>query len=825
MTLPVQNTLDDYYAQPRPQSPEVSGGITKSPVKLKIKPKKVESNESSESHSHTEVQTSDDQKHENNQPQWARLVKREHASKWLLLSAMHTAKPEKTKIQNDTLTPPVHRPTISFEKAKPQIFENRPVVPLPRGDRRQWWDHRRDSVKRHEEHVARVEGTRLMDDSKPIFKRDIWYDTPKRDGSTKHGKPIEVRNRRERRSEKSEKEQKGFRRGQVSGKKQEKSVEDIKQILVDRTGQTVSIGDMISVKEFSDKIGVPLPEIMAEMMKNWMLVSLNTPIDYETCYLIAETFGIHIIKEVSKNISIIDLMNQDVTELMKEDDTSVLQDRPPIISIMGHVDHGKTSILDYIRKTQVVAGEAWGITQSIGAYQVERKGRSITFLDTPWHEAFTIMRARGAKLTDIAVIVIAADEGMKPQTIESINHAKEAQVPIIVAMNKMDKPWANPELIKWQLAEQSLHVEEWGGNTIIVPVSAHTGLWIETLLDMILLSADMLELKANPNRPWVATVIESHLDQKLGPVINILVNTGTIHRGDAVVIAGTAWRVRTLKDFRWKSIDEVWPGMPAQITWLSSIVEGGDILQSMSSLEVAQTRAREFSLAKGRKSIHSFEWASLGMLMSRLKSWALKQLKIVLKSDSVGSLEALKSSLIKLSTLETQVTFIHAAVGDVNQSDVMMAGSSQALLISYNVGVVPSAKSMLASSKIEHIDKKVIYHILEKVESIVTGMIDIHYDATDIGVATVKAIFYTGKNHSMMIIGLGITSGKVENKSKVRVIRSGEKIGSGEVVNLKVWPLDVHEVESWQDCGINFKGDITVLQGDILEFFKMVQRK
>lgn len=493
---------------------------------------------------------------------------------------------------------------------------------------------------------------------------------------------------------------------------------------------------------------------------------------------------------------------------------------------MGHVDHGKTSILDYIRESSVASGEAGGITQKIGAYQVEKNGQKITFLDTPGHEAFTIMRARGAKLTDIAVIVIAADEGMKPQTIESINHAKEAGVPIIVAANKMDKSGANLDLIRGQMSEHGLQPEDWGGDVVLVPVSAHTGLGMDSLLEMILLQAEILELRANPNRGAIATVIEASLDPKLGSVATILVNTGTISKGDHIVVAGASGRVRTLKDYRGKNIDKAGPSVPAQITGLSEVVVGGDILQVVSSAEIATTRAKEFSLAKNAKSIHAFEGASLNMLMSRLKSGALKQLKIVLKTDSGGSLEALKAALSKLSTAETQVTFIHAAVGDVNQSDVMMAGTSQALLIAYNVGVIPQAKSALAQSKIEFIDKKVIYHILEKVEAIITGMVDLKMEEQELGSATVKAIFHHGgKTDGIMTVGLGVDFGRVEPRSKVRVIRSERKVGSGEIVNLKKGPLDVIEALEGEECGIKFKGDVALEVGDTLEFYKMVQRK
>ncbi len=807
---------DDYYAQVN--SATHSWNDDKKPLKLKLKAvvkKSIE--EASEVIPDVPVVQE--------RPK-ARLVEREHASSGLMKSVMKSWGEERWERKDDRREAKTF-PKISFAKAdhKVKILENRPVMQIP------------DEVPKRRPIVtpgAPVSGgpARLRDDSKPMFQRNIGFMTPSKDGTAKKwGKGKTAKEYAEDAKRRGVKiigwasDDGTFRRGQKVGKRKEKALEDMKQVLVDRTGQEVSVPDMISVKEFSDKIGVSAAKVIGELMKNWVLVNLNAPIDYDTCYLIGEAFGIKINKEISEEVSVTDLMDGNIADLIKEDDVSNLIGRSPIISIMGHVDHGKTSILDYIRKTSVVSGEAGGITQKIGAYQVTRADKRITFLDTPGHEAFSVMRARGAKLTDIAIIVIAADEGMKPQTIESINHAKAAEIPMVIAVNKMDKPGANLDLIRWQLAEQSLQVEEWGGSTVMVPVSAHTGLGIEDLLDMILLQAEMLELKANPDRPGVATVIEAHLDQKLGSVATILVNTGTIRKGDTIVCAGASGKVRTLKDYKGRNIEAALPGVPVQITGLSDVVQWGDILQVVSTSELATTRAKEYTLAKNKKSIHAFEWASLGMLMSRLKSGALKQLKIVLKTDSGGSLEALKSSLVKLSTPETQVVFIHAAVGEVNQSDVMMAGTSQALLIAYNVWLLPAAKSALSQSKIEFIDKKVIYHVLEKVESIITGMIDIRYEELELGASLVKAIFYTGKNNSMMIVGMGVTSGKIETRAKVRVIRAGSKVGSGEVANLKQGPLDVNEVEEGNDCGINFKGDVAIMEGDILEFYKMVQRK
>ena len=881
---------DDYYANLSPNTTSAieekkpvkikkkpiikkTNSEEKSSVESEKKPK-IMARKKEENSSKTEEKNSKKpaNKSEKNQ---ARLVKREHAGKDLLRSVMSKTV---SSSENSEKSDEKKSPNISFGGVSSTFkpLENRPVMKTPEEERREArkkrqknrsenrGDNRNENrgnqgENRRENRESKNENRngnnqqnknnnrknqnnsqnnqkktdnksqekRLRDDSKPMFQRDIGYSTPVRDGTGKKGKK-QKNHYDKKETGHVEMDDSVFRRDKKinNKKKKEKSVEEISQILTDKTGQEVAIPENISVKEFSDKIGVPVAKIIGELMKNGVLVTLNASIDFDTSFLIGETFGIKIIREISEDVSVTDLMDGDISSLISEEDLENLEKRSPIISVMGHVDHGKTSILDYIRKSSVASGEAGGITQKIGAYQVEKNGQKITFLDTPGHEAFTIMRARGAKLTDIAVIVIAADEGMKPQTIESISHAREAGVPIIVAANKMDKPGVNLDLIRGQMAEQGLQPEDWGGDVVLVPVSAHTGLGMDTLLDMILLQAEMLELKANPNRSAIATVIEATLDPKLGSVATILVNTGSITKGDHIVCAGASGKVRTLKDYRGKNIETAGPSVPVQITGLSEVVVGGDILQVVSSAEIATTRAKEFALAKNAKSIHAFEGASLNMLMSRLKSGALKQLKIVLKTDSGGSLEALKAALSKLSTPETQVTFIHSAVGDVNQSDVMMAGTSQALLIAYNVGVIAQAKSALSQSKIEFIDKKVIYHIIEKVEAIITGMVDLKMEEQELGTAKIKAIFHHGgKADGIMTVGLGVELGRIEPRAKVRVIRGDHKVGSGELIGLKKGPLDVVEVLEGEECGIKFKGDTALEVGDVLEFYKMVQRK
>ncbi len=613
------------------------------------------------------------------------------------------------------------------------------------------------------------------------------------------------------------------RQKKFQGEKKEKNISDIRQTLVDRSGQEVEIGDFLTVKEFSDKIGIPLARIIGELMKNGIMVNLNSQIDYDTCFLIAEGFDIKVKKAHSTDSNMTDLMEGNVEALLASDDQSEKVIRPPIISVMGHVDHGKTSILDSIRKTDVASGEAGGITQKIGAYQITKNGRQITFLDTPGHEAFALMRSRGAKLTDIIILVVAADEGLKPQTIESINLAKETQVPVVVAINKIDKPGADPEMVKRALSEHELIPEDWGGDTICVPCSAKTGQGMDTLLDMVLLVADMKQFKAHPTRPGVGTVIESHLDPGQGVIATILVNAWIFNRGDALFSGSACGKIRTMKDSSGKSVSEATSSMPVQITGLDEVPDGGQIVQVFPTLEAAREKSQAFKLASSSKSVNKFEQASLMNLMGRLKSGTLQHLKIVLKADSNGSLEALKASLSKITAKDVAVKIIHAGIGAVNESDVLMAGTSAALLVAFNVPVVSSATDTLAKSKIEFITDKVIYRIIEKVESIATGMIDIKYDQVLIGEWKTLKIFYTAEK--MQIVGLLVVSGNVQKRAQVKIIRNDRVAGSGLVENLKEWVYEVPQVEEGKECGIQYKWDTRIVEGDKLEFYMTVERK
>jgi translation initiation factor IF-2 len=615
-----------------------------------------------------------------------------------------------------------------------------------------------------------------------------------------------------------------FRRAKgIVGEKQEKNIDDIKQTLVDRSGQEVEIGDFLTVKEFSDKIGIPLARIIGELMKNGIMVNINSQIDFDTCFLIAESFEIKVKKIHSNDSSITDLMDGNIEALLASDEAGEKTTRPPIISVMGHVDHGKTSILDSIRKTDVAAGEAGGITQKIGAYQVTKNGRQMTFLDTPGHEAFALMRSRGAKLTDIIILVVAADEGLKPQTIESINLAKEANVPVVVAINKIDKPGADPEMVKRALSEHELIPEDWGGDTICVPCSAKTGLGIDTLLDMVLLVADMKQFKSHPTRPGVGTVIESHLDPGQGVIANILVNAGVFNRGDAVFCGSACGKIRTMKDSFGKNVSEATSSMPVQITGLDEVPEGGQIIQVFPTLEAAREKTQAFKLASSSKSVNKFENASLMNLMGRLKTGTLQHLKVVLKADSNGSLEALKASLQKITAKDVAVKIIHAGIGAVNESDVLMAGTSAALLVAFNVPMGTNATDTLSKSKIEVIADKVIYRIIEKVESIATGMIDIKYDQVLVGEGKALKIFYTGEK--MQIVGLSVVSGNIQKGAQLKIIRNDRVSGTGKVESLKEGVYEVNQVEEGKECGIQYKGDVRVVPEDKLEFYMTVERK
>ncbi len=585
-----------------------------------------------------------------------------------------------------------------------------------------------------------------------------------------------------------------------------------------KTG-TIELPEVTSVKEYAEKTGIPVNKVIAQLMKNGILATINQQLDFETAAIIAEELDVKV-KKVLSEASSEDLLSGDLANLLK-DEPENLKERPAIVSVMGHVDHGKTRILDSIRKANVIDTESGGITQHIGAYQVERKKKKITFLDTPGHEAFTLMRARGAKATDIAILVVAADEGVKPQTIESINHAKEADIPVIVAINKMDKENANPDKVKGELAEHGLQSEDWGGETIMVPVSAMTGEGIDDLLEMILLVAEMGNLKANPKRPAVGTVIESHLDKSLGPVATILVNTGTLKIMDNVIIGTTTGRVKTMIDHNGKRLKKVQPSGAVQISGLDVVPQSGDILQVMKNEKAVKEKLDQV-LELIEQSKKKTGGAGVQEIMNQITSGNMDFLRIVLKADTKGSLEAIKQSLAKIKNEDVGIKIIHAGIGGITESDVMMAGASQGLVVGFHVAANVNANKIADKESVEIQTYEVIYKLLDDMKKILTGMLKPELIEKILGRSEVKQIFFTKKK--TMIIGCRVLSGIIENKAQIRLIRKDEVVGEGVVTNLRSFEKNVNEVKEGNECGIQINVDLPIEEGDILEAFKMEEK-
>jgi len=593
--------------------------------------------------------------------------------------------------------------------------------------------------------------------------------------------------------------------------KQEEKQRPLKKLLL--------IPAVISVKEFSEKTGVNAAKIIGELMKNGILANINQQIDYDTAAIIAGDLGIKI-KKKRNEAALEDLFAGDLQALLKEDDKSDLSTRPPIISVMGHVDHGKTKILDYIRNENVIDTEAGGITQHIGAYQVEKDGKKITFLDTPGHAAFTAMRARGAKATDIAILVVAADEGVKPQTIEAINHATDAKIPIIVAINKIDKPGANPEKVKGELAEHGLQAEDWGGTTIMVPVSAITGEGIGKLLEMIILVAEIENLKANPNRDAVATVIESHLDKNLGPIATVLINTGTLRIMDNVVVGTTYGRIKVMKDHTGKNIKSAEPSTPVLIAGLSKTPKSGDILQVVKNEKTSRLRAAQIETLQ--KSTEK-EGLSTGKdIIARIANGKLKTLKIVLKADTKGSLEAITQALAKIKDKEVAIKIIHSGVGNINESDVLMASASRGLVVGFQVDLPAQSKRTAEREQVETLQYKIIYNLIDDIKKLLSGLLEPETIEVKLGMVEVKKIFYSGKKD--MIVGCKVTKGKIENKAKARIIRNEEVVGEFEIGSLKKVDEAVSEIKEGNECGIKIPRKSDVQENDILEIYKEEQK-
>ena len=575
----------------------------------------------------------------------------------------------------------------------------------------------------------------------------------------------------------------------------------------------VKIPDEIGVGELASRMKKTGAEVVKCLIKNGVMASLSDVIDFDTAAIIAEELGCKVEKEI---IVTIEERLIDVSEDKEED----LRPRAPVVVVMGHVDHGKTSLLDYIRSSDVASGEAGGITQHIGAYQVSVKGQPITFLDTPGHEAFTAMRARGAMITDVAILVVAADDGIMPQTVESINHAKAAKIPIIVAINKMDKPEANPDRIKQQLTEYELVPEEWGGETIICPISAKTGEGIDNLLEMVNLTAEMQELKANPNRSAHGTVIEARLDKGRGPVATLLVQNGTLKQGD-VIIAGTAvGRVRAMTNARGQKLTEAGPSVPVEIIGMGEVPGAGDDFHAVAdermARELVEQRKQE---NKDRLNGPVGQKVTLEDLFSQIQQGEIKDLNIIVKADVQGSAEAVKSSLEKLSNEEVRVRVIHCAVGAINESDVMLAGTSGAIIVGFNVRPDNNARDSAARMNVDMRMYRVIYDCIEEIESAMKGMLAPKYKEVLLGHAEVREVYkITGAG---MIAGCYVTDGRVARNAQIRLLRDNIVIHEGVLASLKRFKDDQKEVAQGYECGIGIEKYSDIKVGDVIECFNM----
>lgn len=571
----------------------------------------------------------------------------------------------------------------------------------------------------------------------------------------------------------------------------------------------------ITVGELADKLNIESSDIIKKLFLLGIVANINQSLDEETLELIADDYGVEIEKEVVVN-------EEDLTTYFddEEDDPDAIE-RPAVVTIMGHVDHGKTTLLDSIRNTKVTAGEAGGITQHIGAYQIENNGKKITFLDTPGHAAFTTMRARGAQVTDITILVVAADDGVMPQTIEAINHAKEADVPTIVAVNKVDKPTANPDRVMQELTEYGLIPEDWGGDTIFVPLSALNGDGIDDLLEMIGLVAEVQELKANPDKQAVGTVIEAELDKSRGPAASLLVQNGTLHVGDSIVVGNTYGRVRAMVNDLGQRIKTAGPSTPVEITGINDVPQAGDRFVIFKD----EKQARRIGEARHEANViqqrQESKNVSLDNLFEQMKQGEMKDLNVIIKGDVQGSVEALAASLMKIDVEGVNVRIIHTAVGAINESDVTLANASNGIIVGFNVRPDAGAKRAAEAENVDMRLHRVIYNVIEEIESAMKGLLDPEFEEQVIGQAEVRQTFKVSKVGT--IAGSYVTEGKITRNAGVRVIRDGIVQFEGELDTLKRFKDDAKEVSQGYECGITIANFNDIKEGDIIEAFEMVE--
>ena len=608
----------------------------------------------------------------------------------------------------------------------------------------------------------------------------------------------------------NQKSQKGK---QQFSKKKETEAQKLKRLELEKARKKqleIQVPDEIVVSELASRLKVTAADVIKKLFSLGVMVTINQSVDYDTACIVAEEFGAKVTKEVV--VSIEERLFEEV-----EDTEENLQPRSPVVVVMGHVDHGKTSLLDRIRHANVTSGEAGGITQHIGAYRVKAGGRDITFLDTPGHEAFTAMRARGALATDIAILVVAADDGIMPQTVEAINHAKAANLSIIVAINKMDKPTANPDKVKQELTEHGLVCEEWGGDVICVPVSAKTGEGIDELLEMVNLTADVLELKANPDRLAKGVVIEARIDKGRGPIATVLVQTGTLHTGDTIIAGTAVGRVRVMRDDKGKAVKEAGPSVPVEIMGLAEVPSAGDDFAAVEDEKLARELVEKRKFDAKEEQFKLYKKVSLDNLFSQIEEGSMKKLPIIVKADVQGSVEAVSQSLSKLSNEEVKVEVIHGAVGAVTESDVMLAKASGAIIVGFNVRPNPAAADNAKRDGVDIRLYRVIYDAIEEIETAMKGMLAPKYREVDTGRVEVRQVM---KLSSVGVVaGSYVLDGRVQRNGEVRVVRDGIIVAVDKIAGLRRFKDDVKEVAAGYECGITLEKFTDIKDGDIFEAF------
>lgn len=581
--------------------------------------------------------------------------------------------------------------------------------------------------------------------------------------------------------------------------------------------KTIQIPRVLTVKELGELMGIAPVEVIKELMKNGVMASINQSIDFETAAIVAHDLGFE--PQETSTTEVEEAAEEEVQRtVIEEEEGATLYPRPPVVTVLGHVDHGKTSLLDSVRKSDVIAGEAGGITQHIGAYQVVVEGQPITFLDTPGHAAFTAMRARGARVTDIVVLVVAADDGIMPQTLEAIDHARAAGVPIVVAITKTDLEDAKPDRVKAQLAEQGLNIEEYGGTVIAVEASGKTGKGVPELLQNVLVAAEVLELKANPNRPAIATVIETEMDRNRGPIATVLVQTGTLRVGDVVVVGDTWGKIKAMFDDEGKRMKEAGPGQPGAIMGLQNVPVAGDSLNVVANDKAARQIVVQRLREREAAAVNTQPRVTLDTLFGEISAGKIKELNLILKTDVQGSIEPIRHSLEQLSSDKVRVKIIHSASGSVSESDVMLAIASKGIIIAFNATPEPGAERLIHQEKVDLRHYDVIYNITEDVERALLGMIDPTYSDVVSGRLEVREVFQLRRKNA--VAGCNVVEGAITRNDLVRVVRDGEEVADSKVTTLRRFQEDVRDVQAGFECGVTIEGFTDFEQGDIIEPYR-----